>query len=70
MELADELPTSLQTIVLTEKMLAGGGHTLKDMKLPERSLVMMIKRDGRYIVPNGSRRLMPGDHLLLIREDE
>lgn len=69
-ELADELPTSLQTIVLTEKMLAGGGHTLKDMKLPERSLVMMIKRDGRYIVPNGSRRIMPGDHLLLIREDE
>ncbi len=45
-------------------------RSLKDMKLPERSLVMMIKRDGRYIVPNGSRRLMPGDHLLLIREDE
>ncbi len=68
-ELADELPTSLQTLTLTQQHLSAG-NTLRDMKLPEGSLVMMIRRNGRYIVPNGSRHLLPGDSLLIIREDQ
>lgn len=67
-ELAEELPTSLQTICLTDTHLASG-NTLRDMKLPDGSLVMMIRRGNRYMVPNGSRRLHPGDILLVIRED-
>ena len=68
-ELADELPTSLHTIVLTEKSLAAG-NTLRDMSLPEGSLVMMIKRGDRYMVPNGTRHLHPGDKLLVITEGD
>ena len=30
---------------------------------------MMIRRDGRFIVPNGKRILRPGDHLLIISEE-
>lgn len=67
-ELADELPTTLQTLTLTEQSLAGG-NTLRDMNLPAGSLVMMIRRGSRYIVPNGTRRLQPGDTLLIIKED-
>lgn len=67
-ELADELPTSLQTITLTEADLAAGNH-LRDMCIPAGSLVMMIRRDNRHIVPNGSVRLLPGDTLLIIKED-
>ena len=66
-ELADELPTSLHTIVLTERHLAEG-NTLRDMSLPEGSLVMLIKRGDRYMVPNGTRRLIAGDKLLVITE--
>ena len=40
------------------------------MNLPVGSLVMMIRRGKRYIVPDGSRRLYPGDVLLVIREDD
>lgn len=68
-ELADELPTSLQTITLTESLLAGG-NTLRDMHLPAGTLVMMIRRGSRYIVPNGTRRLQPGDTLLIIKEEK
>ncbi len=68
-ELADELPTTLQTLTLTEQHLAGG-NTLRDMHLPAGSLVMMIRRGSRYIVPNGSRKLHPGDRLLIIKEEE
>lgn len=68
-ELPDELPTSLQTLTLTPRHLAGGA-TLRDMHLPAGSLVMMIRRGSRYIVPNGTRRLQPGDTLLIIKEEE
>ena len=67
-ELADELPTSLHTLTLTEHNLAAG-TTLRDMHLPPGSLVMMIRRGNRYIVPNGTRRLQPGDRLLIIKEE-
>lgn len=68
-ELADELPTSLQTMTLTSQHLAGG-NTLRDMNIPAGSLVMMIRRGNRYIVPNGTRRLHPGDTLLIIKEEK
>ena len=67
-DLADEHPAHLKTMVLTDDDLKAG-NTLKDMQLPEGSLVMMVRRDGRYIVPNGKRRLMAGDALLIIREE-
>lgn len=67
-ELADELPTSLQTITLTEKMLAEG-DTLRQMQLPAGSLVMMVRRGDKYIVPNGGKKLRKGDVLLIIKED-
>lgn len=67
MDLDDEHPTSFATIVLTETDLQAG-NTLKDMNLPGGSLVMMIRRGDKYIVPNGKRKLMPGDALLLIKE--
>lgn len=66
-DLADEHPTSLHTIMLTEEQLRDG-DTLSTMKRPEGSLVMMIRRDGKYIVPNGRRRLLPDASLLIIRE--
>lgn len=68
-ELADGLPTSLHTVTLTEESLARG-NTLKDMELPAGSLVMMIRRGQRHIVPNGTRRLLPGDQLLIIKEED
>lgn len=68
-ELADELPTSLQTMTLASQHLAGG-NTLRDMNIPAGSLVMMIRRGNRYIVPNGTRRLHPGDTLLIIKEEK
>lgn len=67
-ELSDEIPTTLQTIVLDENHLADG-NTLSRMKLPEGSLVMMIRRGNRYLVPNGTRKLYHGDKLLVISEN-
>ena len=57
----------LVEITLTEDSLLHG-NTLKELKLPEGILVMMIKRDNRFIVPNGSLELRAGDRLLIISD--
>lgn len=67
--MAGELPTSLQTLTITSEHLAKAS-TLSEMQLPAGSLVVMIRRGNRYIVPNGHRRLHPADSLLIIKEDE
>lgn len=68
-ELGERLPTSLETLVLTPEHLAQG-NTLRHLNLPAGSLVMMIRRGERYIVPNGTLPLRPGDALLIIKEEE
>lgn len=45
------------------------GDTLKELKLPDGMLVMMIKRDDRFIVPNGRVKLRAGDRLLIISDN-
>ncbi len=57
----------LVEITLTEESLLHG-NTLKELKLPEGMLVMMIKRDDKFIVPNGTVELKAGDRLLIISD--
>lgn len=68
-ELPEELDTNLRDIVLTEEMLAKG-NTLADMNIPKGTLVMLVKRNDEFIIPNGSVHLKEGDKLLLISENE
>lgn len=66
-QLDDDMPTSLHTLVLSEEHFLNG-NTLGSMSLPEGALVIMIKRGDRYIVPNGTMALLAGDTLLLMQE--
>ncbi len=68
-ELDDQLPTSLQTMKLTERHLADG-NTLRDIQLPDGSLVMLVKRGSNYMVPNGRIHLHPHDTLLIISDNK
>ena len=68
-ELDDQLPTSLQTMKLTERHLADG-NTLRDIQLPDGSLVMLVKRGSNYMVPNGRIHLHPHDILLIISDNK
>jgi cell volume regulation protein A len=64
-ELPDELGSKLKEWVMTEEMLEKGNR-LSQMDIPERTLVMLIKRGNSYIVPNGQVELQKGDVLLSI----
>ncbi len=69
MELPDEIDASLKEVTLTPSMLEKGNQ-LKNMTLPERTLVIMVKRNDKILIPNGSLVLEAGDKLLLISEEE
>ena len=66
-DLPDEIKADLTEVEVTEDN--SEGKTLKEITLPEKTLIMMIRREGRYIIPNGSTVLKKGDLLLLISED-
>jgi cell volume regulation protein A len=68
-ELPDELQSKLSEMTLTEADL-NGGKLLADMKFPEGTLVMMVKRGNSIIVPNGKLELHAGDVLLTIARQE
>ena len=42
------------------------GHALRDLSMPEGSLIALIRRDGASIIPRGSTVLQAGDRLTLL----
>ena len=68
-ELPDEVDSKLNDIVLTKEMLKDS-NKLKDMKIPQGTLVMLVKRNSEFIIPNGQMELKEGDKLLIISENK
>jgi len=71
-DMNEEMKSQLTEVEVNENMLECG-DTLKDIVLPENTLVMMVCRDGgEYFVPQGKTELHVGDKLLVItdRADE
>ena len=66
-ELPEELNTHLFEITVSDAMLMHG-NTLKEMSVPQGTLVMLVKREEHFLIPNGSLVLHEGDILLLISE--
>lgn len=67
-ELPEEINTDLTDMTVTQEML-DKADTLKEMDLPKGTLVMIVKRDNEFLIPNGSLKLHVGDKLLLISEN-
>lgn len=68
-----ELPEDageLREITVTAEMIESKGDTLQALALPKGVLVMLVKRGNRYVVPDGSLKLLEGDHLLMVASSE
>ena len=69
MEIPEEINANLQEVTLTDEHIKDANQ-LKDMSIPPKTLVIMVKRDNKFLVPNGKMELYAGDRLLMISEDE
>ena len=63
----EDMKSVLTEVEVNESML-DSGHTLKEITLPENTLVMMVCRKGEYCVPQGKTELHLGDKLLVISD--
>ena len=68
-EFAEEIKSAMTEISITEKTLEYGKNLI-EMPLPDKTLVVMIKRGEHYFVPTGQTELHAGDKLLVISDDE
>ena len=66
-DMHQDMKSALTEVEVNETMLESA-HTLKDITLPENTLVMMVCRDGEYFVPQGKTELKLGDKLLVISD--
>lgn len=65
----EEIDSQLTDVTLTAEMLEGGNR-LMDMDIANGTLVMLLKRDKEFIIPNGRTELKVGDKLLYISENK
>ena len=67
-EFSDEIKSVTTEISITAEALKKGAH-LMDLALPDKTLVVMVKRDEKYFVPTGKTRLQEHDKLLIITDN-
>ena len=68
-DLPDEITASMKEIQVKPSLLADG-HMLREITLPPDTLIILVRRGQRYLVPTGNTKLFLGDTLLVISEQE
>ncbi len=68
-EFSDEIKSATCEITVNREMLKQGDNLL-NINLPAHTLVVMVKRQGRYFIPRGNTHLEEGDSLLVITDNE
>ncbi|MDD4190862.1 MAG: potassium/proton antiporter [Mangrovibacterium sp.] len=69
LEFSDEIKSVTTEVSVIAQTLTNGNR-LMDIELPDNTLVVMVKRGGKYFVPTGSTVLQEADKLLIITDDQ
>jgi cell volume regulation protein A len=64
----DHIRSEFSEIEVNEALLQKG-DTLKDIRLPGHTLVVMVYRNEQYFVPKGLTQLLVGDKLLVVSDN-
>ncbi len=68
-ELPEEIKAAMSEVDITAATLAKGS-TLGQLNLPQKTLVIMLRRGDEYFIPRGHTELRVGDKLLVISDDD
>jgi len=69
MDFSDDIKSVTTEITVTPQALRNGNH-LMDLPLPDKTLAVLVKRDGKYFVPKGKTVLQENDKVLIITDDQ
>ena len=67
-DFSNDIKSVTTEIEITSKIL-NNGNKLMDLSLPDKTLVVMLKRDDAYFVPTGKTTLKERDKILIITDD-
>ncbi|MDD4148954.1 MAG: potassium/proton antiporter [Bacteroidales bacterium] len=68
-ELSEDIKSATAEIEITKSMIANGNRIM-DLSLPDNTLIVLLKRDDKYLVPTGKTVLQKQDKLLIITDDQ
>lgn len=68
-DLPEEIESSATEVEVTEEMLLQG-CLLKDIPIPPKTLVILVRRGEDFFVPTGQSELEAGDRMLVITDDD
>lgn len=68
-DLPEEIESSATEMEVDAAMLTKG-NMLKDLSIPSRTLVIMVRRGEDFFVPTGQSELEVGDQLLVITDND
>ncbi len=68
-ERSEAIPANLTDLIVPYESLAAG-KTVFEMKVPSKALIVLISREDKFIIPNGSTRIEGGDVLLVLADDK
>lgn len=69
MDLPEEIQSSAREVEVTDSILENGS-TLREISIPPRTLVVMVRRGEDFFVPTGDSELKKGDQLLVISDQD
>lgn len=67
-ELSEDIKSAMSELEVSENLLSNG-KCLMNINLPDNTLVVMVKRDNHFFVPQGRTKLNLGDKLLVITDN-
>ena len=68
-EFPEEIKSTSSEIEISDDMLKNGNR-LMDMRMPEKTLAIMVKRDENYFVTTGKTVLHSGDRLMVLTDNK
>ena len=69
MELPEEIKSAMSEIEVADNLLVNGNR-LMELSLPDKTLVVMVKRGNNFFIPRGGTGLDIGDKLLVITDND
>jgi potassium/hydrogen antiporter len=67
-EFQEEIKSATSEFEITDEVLRHG-NTLMDLAMPEKTLVIMVKRGENFFVPTGKTLLKKGDRLMVLSDN-
>jgi cell volume regulation protein A len=68
-ELPEEIKSAMSEIDITPEVLTHG-NKLMQLQLPDHTLAVMVKRNGKFFIPKGNTELRENDKLLMISDND